>query len=265
MYRFFISSGAIGGEILTVAGPDAHHIAHVLRMKSGEDFEAADEEGRVYTCRILSVDHELQGDGSENSRKGSSESKSGAVIRAQILFSEMSGSELRSRIILFQGLPKFEKMELIIQKAVELGAFEVVPVVTARTVVKLDAKKAASKRERWQAIAEAAAKQSKRSVIPEVAPVMTFKEALKKAGALDHILIPYEKAGGMDETKARLKAVRPGESLGVFIGPEGGFEEKEVEEAILAGAAPLTLGPRILRCETAAITTLSILMFQLTD
>ncbi len=249
MYRFFVTSGAIEGETLTVAGPDAHHMSHVLRMKAGEDFEAADETGRVFTCRIESFEPD----------------QDNIAVRARILFSEQSGSELKSRITLYQGLPKFEKMELIIQKAVELGASEIVPVATARTVVKLDAKKAASKRERWQAIAGAAAKQSKRSVIPEVAPVMSFKEALERAAALDRVLIPYEKAEGIAGTKELLSAIKSGESVGVFIGPEGGFEEREVEEAVRFGAKALTLGPRILRCETAAITTLSILMFHLTE
>ena len=271
MYRFFVTSGAIEGETLTVAGPDAHHMAHVLRMTPGEDFEAVDEAGRVYTCRIEELRRSC-GEASDR-RPGDDRARSGSgrgappetIVRAKILFSELSGCELKSRLVLYQGLPKFEKMELIIQKAVELGASEIIPVSTARTVVRLDAKKAVSKRERWQAIAVAAAKQSKRSVIPDVAPVMTFREALENAAALDHILIPYEKAEDIAETKALLSALKSGESVGVFIGPEGGFEEREIEEALTAGAKAVTLGPRILRCETAAITTLSILMFQLTE
>jgi len=271
MYRFFVTSGAIEGETLTVAGPDAHHMAHVLRMTPGEDFEAVDEAGRVYTCRIEELRRSC-GEASDR-RPGDDRARSGSgrgappetIVRAKILFSELSGCELKSRLVLYQGLPKFEKMELIIQKAVELGASEIIPVSTARTVVRLDAKKAASKRERWQAIAVAAAKQSKRSVIPDVAPVMTFREALENAAALDHILIPYEKAEDIAETKALLSALKSGESVGVFIGPEGGFEEREIEEALTAGAKAVTLGPRILRCETAATTTLSILMFQLTE
>ena len=249
MYRFFITSGALTGETLTVTGADAHHISHVLRMRPGEDIEAVDETGRVYTCRIEETAPGAAGE---------------AAVTARVLFSEMSGAELKSRLILYQGLPKFEKMELIIQKAVELGASAVVPVSTARTVVKLDAKKAQAKTSRWQAIAEAASKQSKRTVIPEVKPVMTFKEALSDAAKLDRVLIPYEKAEGIGQTKALLDSLKTGESIGVFIGPEGGFDEKEVQAAIGAGAVPLTLGPRILRCETAAITTLSILMFHLT-
>ena len=154
-------------------------------------------------------------------------------------------------------------MELIIQKAVELGAYEVIPVETKRCVVKLDGKKAAKKVERWKQIAESAAKQSKRMLIPNVHEVLTFKEALKYAEAMDIRLIPYELAKGMQETKEILADIQPGQSVGIFIGPEGGFEEKEVETAISEGAKPITLGKRILRTETAGLAILSVLMFQL--
>lgn len=245
MYRFFIEENQINGDTLYVDGGNAHHILHVLRMREGEDIEAADENGYVHTCRINWI-------GKED-------------LRAQVLFSEKGDAELPNELTLYMGLPKFEKMEMIIQKAVELGVHDVVPVVTRRTVVKLDEKKAGTKLNRWNTIAEAAAKQSKRTVIPEVRKVMTFKEALAEAKDLDLVLIPYEKAEGMAATKAVLADIQPGQRIGIFIGPEGGFEENEVEAAIEAGAKSLTLGPRILRCETAALTILSILMFQLTQ
>ena len=154
-------------------------------------------------------------------------------------------------------------MELIIQKAVELGAFSIIPVETKRCVVKLDAKKAAKKVVRWQQIAESAAKQSKRMLIPHVHEVITFKEALKYAESMDIRLIPYELAKGMPETKEILDELRPGQSIGIFIGPEGGFEEEEVSKALEAGAHAITLGRRILRTETAGLAILSVLMFQL--
>ena len=154
-------------------------------------------------------------------------------------------------------------MELIIQKAVELGAFSVIPVETKRCVVKLDAKKAAKKVARWQQIAESAAKQSKRMLIPEIHEVMTYKEALAFAGHLDVKLIPYELAKGMKETREILNELRPGQSIGIFIGPEGGFEEEEVSKALEAGAHAITLGRRILRTETAGLAILSVLMFLL--
>jgi len=154
-------------------------------------------------------------------------------------------------------------MELIVQKAVELGAYEIVPVVTKRAVVKLDDKKASKKVERWNSIAESGAKQSGRNVIPEVKTVMSFKEAVAYAKQLDVVLIPYELAEGMQETKQIISAIHPGESVGIFIGPEGGFEETEVEYAMENGIKPITLGKRILRTETAGLTTLSILMYHL--
>ena len=143
--------------------------------------------------------------------------------------------ELPSKIYLFQGLPKSDKMELIIQKAVELGVYEIIPMATARAVVKLDQKKAAAKVKRWQAISESAAKQSKRLLIPEVKEPVKFSEALKLASDLDVRLIPYELAEGMDGTRRIIQSVKPGQSVAVFIGPEGGFEEAEVELAKEAG------------------------------
>lgn len=138
-----------------------------------------------------------------------------------------------------------------------------IPVETKRCVVRLDGKKAAKKVERWQQIAESAAKQSKRMLIPSVHPVMTFKDALAWAKEMDVRLIPYELAQGIAETKALLSEIRPGQSIGIFIGPEGGFEEKEIEAAIDAGVSTITLGKRILRTETAGLAILSVLMFQL--
>ena len=145
----------------------------------------------------------------------------------------------------------------------ELGAYEVIPVVTKRAVVKLDEKKAVKKVARWNAIAEGAAKQSGRNRIPEVHDVMTFAEALKFAKSLDVRLIPYEKAEGMGTMKSAVDQIRPGESIGVFIGPEGGFEEAEIEQAMEQEIIPVSLGKRILRTETAGVTILSILMYHL--
>ena len=155
-----------------------------------------------------------------------------------ILEAGLVDTELPSRIYLFQGLPKQE-------------------------VVKLDAKKAAKKVQRWQQIAESAAKQAGRGYIPVVSEVMTFQEALAFSETLDIRLIPYELADGMDGTRKILDGIRPGQSVGIFIGPEGGFEKEEVGRAVEAGAMPITLGKRILRTETAGIAVLSILMYRL--
>ena len=154
-------------------------------------------------------------------------------------------------------------MEMIIQKAVELGVYEVIPVSTARAVVKLDAKKEASKQKRWQTIAESAAKQSKRMVIPEIHSVMKFSEAVNYAEELDIRFIPYELAENMAHTKKLFEQIEPGQSIGIFIGPEGGFTPEEIELAMNQQVQPITLGKRILRTETAGMTVLSILMFLL--
>ena len=174
-------------------------------------------------------------------------------------------SELPAKITLFQGLPKGDKVEYIIQKAVELGVYRIVLVDTKRTVVKLDEKKASKKMERYNAIALSAAKQAKRSIIPKVEGVLSLKEALKDAQELDEILIPYENAEGISYAREVVKNLKEKESIGVFIGPEGGFAEEEVEKAKEQGAKCITLGKRILRTETAALTALSILMFELEE
>ena len=154
-------------------------------------------------------------------------------------------------------------MEWIIQKCVELGVFEIIPVATKRAVVKLDEKKARSKTERWQGIAEAAAKQSKRGIIPKVQDVMNFREAIEYSGCAKIKIIPYELLEGMDQTRKLIEDLKPGEDIAIFIGPEGGFDKEEIEMASDNGIIPITLGRRILRTETAGMTVLSILMYHL--
>ena len=245
MQRFFVEPHQIdeGTHQIHILGSDVNHISNVLRMKQGEELWISDGGKKEYRCTI--------------------EEFSPDEVLLHIIYAQQPDYELQSRIYLFQGLPKADKMELIIQKAVELGAYEVIPVETKRCVVKLDGKKAAKKVERWKQIAESAAKQSKRMLIPNVHEVLTFKEALKYAESMDVRLIPYELAKGMQETKEILADIQPGQSIGIFIGPEGGFEEKEVKTAISEGAKPITLGKRILRTETAGLAILSVLMFQL--
>ena len=186
-------------------------------------------------------------------------------ILAHIMYKQEAGYELSSKIYLFQGLPKGDKMELVIQKSVELGVHEIIPVATKRAVVRLEGKKEENKNRRWQAISESAAKQSKRMYVPEVRHVMSLKEAVQYAKNLDVILLPYELADGMQKTKQIINNLKPGGSIGIFIGPEGGFDEKEVTLAMEAGAEAITLGKRILRTETAGLTVLSILMFALEE
>lgn len=245
MHRFFVEPSQIGEKEIVITGPDVNHIRNVLRMRAGEELLAADGQGSEYRCIL----RELQD----------------SEIRAEICRKFSGSAELPSRITLFQGLPKSDKMDLIIQKCVELGVFRIVPVTTKRTVVKLDAKKEESRRKRWTAVSESAAKQSGRGIIPEISGVRGFKEAVEEAGELDVCLIPYEKAENMARTREILSGIPAGASIGVFIGPEGGFEEEEVREAMEAGARPITLGRRILRTETAGMAVLAMLGYLLEE
>ena len=246
MHHFFVEPSKIQENHIFIDGPDVNHIRNVLRMNPGEEVNVTDGSGeKVYRCAIASIGEDK--------------------VELNIMWAQEKGMELPSKIYLFQGLPKSDKMELIIQKAVELGVYEIIPMATARAVVKLDQKKAAAKVKRWQAISESAAKQSKRLLIPEVKEPVKFSEALKLASDLDVRLIPYELAEGMDGTRRIIQSVKPGQSVAVFIGPEGGFEEAEVELAKEAGFQAITLGRRILRTETAGMTVLSILMYQLEE
>lgn len=243
MYHFFITREQVAGDTVTVTGADVNHIRNVLRMKAGEAVQVTDEQGTVYTCRIAGFP--------------------GDTVTLSVEDAAAGENELPSELVLFQGIPKSDKMELIIQKAVELGAAAIVPTEMKRCVAKIDPKKEEAKLKRYRAIAESAAKQSGRNRIPEVMPVMTLKEAIRFAERLNHVFVPYEHADNMAETKAAIAAVKPGESVGIFIGPEGGFEESEVAAITEAGGREISLGKRILRTETAGMTLLSVLMFQL--
>ena len=243
MHHFFVTPDQVKDDYIYIEGSDVNHVKNVLRMKIGEALEICDGNNKKYLCEIEEMTSEF--------------------VRALIKEELGADTELPSKLYLFQGLPKADKMELIVQKAVELGVYEIIPVETKRAVVKLDDKKASKKVERWNSIAEGGAKQSGRSFIPEVTSVMSYKEALAYASKLDVVLIPYELAEGMAETKQIISAIEAGQSVGIFIGPEGGFETSEVESAIAIGAKAITLGKRILRTETAGLTTLSILMYHL--
>lgn len=247
MYHFFADSSQLidDGKKIIITDSDYNHMVNVLRMKVGEEFSVSfkEEETKEYRFGIESVsDTELIG---------------------ELRFIKESGVELPAKIYLFQGLPKADKMELIIQKAVELGVYSVIPVSMKRSVVKLDDKRAANKIKRWQAIAEAAAKQSKRAFIPEVGMPMNYKEAVNYCESMDVKLLPYEQAEGMDKTRKLIEQVQPGQNIAIFVGPEGGFAEEEVQYATDLGFDVITMGKRILRTETAGFTMLAWLMYQL--
>lgn len=243
MYQFFVEDADVSGNMVTITGNDVNHIRNVLRMRQGEQIRISTQSGKNYFC-VLSEIGEM-------------------AVFAEILSEDTCGTELNNRIYLFQGLPKSDKMELIIQKAVELGVTAVVPVVMKNCVVKLDEKKAEAKTKRWQQIAESAAKQSKRSRIPEVYKPMRYAQAVSFAEELDVLLLLYENARGMAATKEAIEAIQSGMSVGVFIGPEGGFAPEEAELARNSGMQLISLGRRILRTETAGLTVLSILMYHL--
>lgn len=239
MYNFFVENTAKKDGRYFIAGADYNHIKNVLRMNMGEQFLVSCE-GVSDLCELESIEID--------------------TVVAKIIKPNYQSTNLPINIHLFQGLPKSDKLELIIQKAVELGVATVTPVSMKRSIVKIDDKKKKSKRERWQAIAEAAAKQSKRTAVPEVCDILSYKEFIARAKELDLLLVPYECADGMSATKTALSEIKSGMNVGIIIGPEGGFEQKEIEDALEIGGKVISLGSRILRTETAAITTIAMCM-----
>ena len=239
MYNFFVDINNKKDNRYFISGADFNHIKNVLRMNIGEEFLVSCN-GNSDLCRVQCI-------------------QSDTVI-AEIIEQNHQNTNLPIKIHLFQGLPKSDKLELIIQKAVELGACSVTPVAMKRSIVKIDEKKKKSKVERWQAIATAAAKQSKRSFVPEVHNILSYKDMLTATKDLDLLLVPYECAEGMNATKQALSEIKSGMSVGILIGPEGGFEPGEIDAACDAGGKVISLGSRILRCETAAITAMSMCM-----
>lgn len=239
---FFVDPRQIAGNTVTITGADVNHMKNVLRMKPGEVIRISDEKDFCGQCQVKTLEEDR--------------------ILLEIL-SEETSTELPVEVTLFQGLPKGDKMEWIVQKNTELGIHKIVPVAMHRCVVKLDAKKAASKVSRWQSIAESAGKQSGRTRLPEVADVVSFRTALQMAAEYDLLLLPYESAEGMTGARALLAQAAPGMKIGILIGPEGGFEPYEVEEAQAAGWQVLSLGKRILRTETAGMAVMAHLMLTL--
>lgn len=243
MQHFFVEPGQIHDNIITITGDDVNHIKNVLRLRVGESIIVNNGEGTDYDCVISEIANDQ--------------------VVARIEDISKNCAELPVRITLFQGMPKQDKLELIIQKAVELGATEIVPVITKRSVVKIDEKKADKKLDRYNMIAESAAKQSGRGIIPTVSKFMTFKQAIEYCKNYDMNIIPYEEARGMEYSREIIKEIKNQKSLGIFIGPEGGFAKEEVDLALEIGAKCITLGNRILRTETAGLATLSIIMFEI--
>ena len=248
MYQFFVDDSQVSEKSILITGSDVNHIKNVLRMKVGQKIRISDSSGHGYFCHITDISDEC--------------------ITAEIVEKDEIGTELSNKIYLFQGLPKGDKMEFIIQKAVELGVYEIVPVAMKNCVVKLDDKKAAKKIDRWQLISESAAKQSKRTIIPNIDSVMSFKQALEKAKELDITIVPYENERGMDATREIIGSIKAGQSVGIMIGPEGGYCDEEIQMVNslceeTKSIHTISLGRRILRTETAGMATLSMLVYEI--
>ncbi len=233
MSRFFVSP--FDGDTTTITGQDAHHIARVLRMQVGETVTLCDARGTDYQGTIAAI--------------------SDGEVRVSVTDRVPSASEPHTAVTLYQGLPKSEKMEWIIQKCVEIGITRVVPVAMSRCVVKLDGKDAAKKQARWQKIAAGAAEQSGRGIIPEVAMPITFDQMLSEIG--DQFTVTFYEGGGVPLDTLIHPDTR---AVSMVIGPEGGFSLSEIEKLKENGAAIATLGKRILRCETAPLVALSVIM-----
>lgn len=243
MLHLFADPSDVQDELLTITGPEVNHIRNVMRLKPGEEISVS-----------------IGGDGKEY-RYGI-ESYTEDSVLCRLRFVKDKEVELPVKVLLFQGLPKADKMDLIVQKAVELGAAEIIPVSMERCVVKLDAGKAAKKTVRWQIIAESAASQSRRSIIPRVLAPMSMKEAVEYAKEQTEVrVIPYELQEDDGSVKQYLESLKEGQSVSIFIGPEGGFAPGEVELAKEAGIRPISLGRRILRTETAGLAILSWLIY----
>ena len=233
MPKFFCDG--FGEHCPVLRGADAAHIARSLRMKTGETLSVSDLQGQVYDCSIVALrddEVQLQIDG----------------VRADT-------AEPSVQVTLFQCMPKGDKLETVVQKSVELGVAEIVPVLSSRCISRPDAKSAAKKRERLQRIAEEAAKQSGRGILPAVGEMISFAQMLQQLQEFDSVLLFYEGGG------RPVNELAQGKKIAVVIGPEGGFDQSEVQQAEQAGAKIASLGPRILRTETAPLAALSLIMF----
>lgn len=245
MQRYFVSPRAVQGDEVRITGDDVKHIVRVMRYTTGDEIICADGAGNAYIVRLAQLEPDVV---------------IGAIVRS---LDEKVESEVK--ITLVQGLPKGDKMDMIVQKCTEVGAMRVVPAVMDRTIVQYDTKKESKRRERWQRIAKESAEQAHRLQIPEIAEIVSFRKWLEQhAAEYDILLIAYEAEHGRalhnvlaDFSDRANKPV----NVAVIIGPEGGLEAAEVEFAQQHGALPITLGPRILRTETAGVVVTAVILY----
>lgn len=245
MDRFFVEKNNINLENNTciIEGEDVKHISKVLRCKIGEELEVCDKDNNEYICEITNIDKN--------------------IVNLDILEKADIKRESNLKIRLYQGLPKGPKMEMILQKLTEVGVDEIVLVQTKRSVAKVDDKKEDKKFDRWERIIYEAAKQSKRGKLPKLRGVLSFKEALEEMQNNDMNICPYEN----ERTVSIKKAIKNSDikNIGIFVGPEGGFAEEEIEKIQEIGSKVVSLGPRILRTETASVVASSIVLYELSD
>ncbi|MBR3002258.1 MAG: 16S rRNA (uracil(1498)-N(3))-methyltransferase [Clostridia bacterium] len=245
MPKFFVNSNQINNNQIEITGTDVNHIKNVLRLQPKTQIEICNaEEQENYLCEILNL----------------TDAKIECLIKEKI----EKSTEAETKVTIFQGLPKADKMEFIIQKAVELGVYDITPVEMARCVVKLNEKDKIKKIDRWQKIAEVAAKQCERDIIPKVNEVIKLKNICNIISEYDAMILAYEKEE-QNTIKQELQKIKEQKlsKIGIIIGPEGGLEEKEVELLKENGAKVITLGKRILRTETVALNVLSNIIYEL--
>lgn len=248
MYKFFVNENQIENKKITIINDDVNHIKNVLRLTKGETIGVSNSENSdSFICKISNFENN--------------------TVICEILEKIKDVSEPKINLHVLQGLPKSDKMELIIQKCTELGVKEFTPLALNRCIVKLTGKDEAKKIERWQKISEVAAKQSKRSIIPKVNLVIKLDKIIEQIEEYDIILVAYEeeKQNTIKKELKELKKSNKKENLkiGIIIGPEGGIEKDEIEFLKKSGAKIVTLGNRILRTETAPIVMTSVIMYEL--
>lgn len=243
MHRFFAEPSQINGNTITITGDDVSHISRVLRLKCGDEIEVCDKNKTDYLCEILEI------------------SKTEVVLNIAEKYANNNESDID--ITLFQGIPKGDKMDDIVKKCVELGVKKIVPVSMKRTVVKV--KSPYPKTQRLERIMLEASKQCKRGIIPEISEPVSFDEMLKMLSCESGLnILPYENEDTVS-LKTVLKENSSFKKINIIIGPEGGFDDEEVEAARQNDIHTVTLGPRIMRCETAPIAAVSAVMYELGD
>ncbi|MBA4493132.1 16S rRNA (uracil(1498)-N(3))-methyltransferase [Paenactinomyces guangxiensis] len=242
MQRYFISPEQRDRDRIRISGEDVHHIKNVMRSRPGDQLVCCDGRGNDYLAEIIEIDP--------------------AAVLCRVIDKSSSLGEPETKVTIAQSLPKGDKLEWILQKGTEIGAVRFLPFVSERTIVKIDARKAAKKRERWQRIVKEAAEQAHRGFIPEVASPVSWTGLLEEIHRTEEALIAYEKGG---VPLAKSLAQISSKQILLIIGPEGGFTESEVAGAQRAGAIPVTLGSRILRTETASLAALSCILFARND